>query len=412
MSYVLWFIIAFSIVGAGYGYAGWRLIIPLHFPAPWNWVAWGALAVLILLPIATMSIEFNRIDIPWKTELEWGAYVSLGFFSLVITILLLRDAAWMLVIAAQKLFAIVPWLSAGTSASAAPADPHRREVLVQSMNLGVIAAAGGLTAYGIYEARRRPAIVRVDVPLRDLPGSLQGFRIVQISDIHAGLTVTRPFVETIVEMANAQMGDIVAFTGDMVDGSVERLREHVEPLKNLQGRFGRYFITGNHEYYSGALPWIEEARRLGFDVLLNEHRVIRQGGGTIVLAGVTDSSAGGFIPGHRSDPHRAIAGAPAADVKILLAHQPKSLYEGAKAGFDVQISGHTHGGQFFPWNLLATIGQPFIKGFHKYGETWIYVSKGTGYWGPPVRLAARSEITVLTLVRAGTNSAPVSDMDS
>ena len=130
-------------------------------------------------------------------------------------------------------------------------------------------------------------------------------------------------------------------------------------MKNLQGRCGRYFITGNHEYYSGALPWVEEAKKLGFDVLLNEHRVIRQGGGTIILAGVTDASAGGFIPEHRSDPHKAIAGAPAADVKILLAHQPKSLYEGSKAGFDLQISGHTHGGQFFPWNLLATIGQPY-----------------------------------------------------
>ena len=209
-----------------------------------------------------------------------------------------------------------------------------------------------------------------------------------------------PFVETVVEMANAQMGDIVAFTGDLVDGTVPNLKEDVAPMKNLQARYGRYFITGNHEYYSGALPWIEEAKHLGFDVLLNEHRVIRQGGGTIVLAGVTDSTAGGFIPAHRSDPYKAIAGAPKADVRILLAHQPKSLYEGAKAGFDLQISGHTHGGQFIPWNLLATIGQPFIKGLHRYGETWIYVSKGTGYWGPPVRLAARSEITVITLVRA------------
>jgi predicted MPP superfamily phosphohydrolase len=211
----------------------------------------------------------------------------------------------------------------------------------------------------------------------------------------------------VVEMANAQMGDIVAFTGDLVDGTVDQLREHVAPMKNLQGRYGRYFITGNHEYYSGALPWIEEAQSLGFDVLLNEHRVIRQGGGSIVLAGVTDSSGGGFIPSHRSDPHKAIAGAPTADVRILLAHQPKSVYEGSKAGFDVQISGHTHGGQFFPWNLLATIGQPYIKGLHKFADTWIYVSKGTGYWGPPVRLGARSEIAVITLIRDPGTNAPL-----
>jgi predicted MPP superfamily phosphohydrolase len=407
MLYVLWFIIAFSIVSAGYGYAGWRLITPAHFPPPWSWIAWTLLALFLLLPVLAMSVEFNRLDFPLKRGLEWGAYISLGFFSMVITLLVMRDIAWLIVTGAQKLAELVAVMNGGSPRSAGAADPHRRNLLVQCMNLGVIAAAGGLTAYGIYEARRRPSIVEVEIPIKGLPGSLQGFRIVQITDIHAGLTVTRPFVEMVVEMANAQMGDIVAFTGDLVDGTVEQLREHVAPMKNLQARYGRFFITGNHEYYSGALPWVEEAKRLGFDVLLNEHRVIRQEGGTILLAGVTDSSAGGFIPGHRSDPYKAIAGAPAADVRVLLAHQPKSLYEGSKAGFDVQISGHTHGGQFFPWNLLATIGQPYIKGLHKFADTWIYVSKGTGYWGPPVRLAARSEITVITLNRDPETSAPL-----
>ena len=407
MLYVLWFIIAFSIVSAGYGYAGLRILTPAHLPSPWNWIAWVLLALFLVLPVAAMSVEFNRLEFHWKKQLEWGAYVSLGFFSMVITLLVIRDVAWLIVIGAQKLIALVSAMMQGAPGAGNAADPHRREVLVQWMNLGLIAVSGGLTAYGIYEARRRPAIVEITVPITDLPGSLQGFRIVQITDIHAGLTVTRPFVETVVEMANAQMGDIVAFTGDLVDGTVDQLSEHVAPMKNLQGRCGRYFITGNHEYYSGALPWVEEAKKLGFDVLLNEHRVIRQGGGTIILAGVTDASAGGFIPEHRSDPHKAIAGAPAADVKILLAHQPKSLYEGSKAGFDLQISGHTHGGQFFPWNLLATIGQPYIKGLHKFADTWIYVSKGTGYWGPPVRLAARSEITVITLVRDPGTSAPL-----
>ena len=407
MLYVLWFIIAFSIVSAGYGYAGWRLITPAHFPAPWNWIAWILLALLLVLPVLAMSVEFSRLNFPSKRELEWGAYISLGFFSMVITLLVIRDLAWLIVTGVQKLTALASGMRGGVPLSGEAADPLRREQLVQWMNLGLMAAAGGLTGYGIYEARRRPAIVEVTVPIKDLPGSLQGFRIVQITDIHAGLTVTRPFVEMVVEMANAQMGDVVAFTGDLVDGTVDQLREHVAPMKNLEGRYGRYFITGNHEYYSGALPWIEEAKRLGFDVLLNEHRVIRQGGGAIVLAGVTDTSAGGFIPGHRSDPFKAIAGAPSADVRILFAHQPKSLYESSKAGFDVQISGHTHGGQFFPWNLLATIGQPYIKGLHKFAETWIYVSKGTGYWGPPVRLAARSEIAVLTLVRDPGTSAPL-----
>jgi predicted MPP superfamily phosphohydrolase len=399
MSYVLWFVIALSIVGAGYGYAGWRLITPSHLPSPWNWIAWVLLALPLLLTIASMSVQFNRLDVPWKQELEWGAYIGLGFFSLLITLLIIRDILWLVTVIAQKLIPLASRVTGGTPLPADPSDPARRELLLQSMNLGILAIAGGLTGYGIYEARRRPAILNVSVPVRDLPDSLRGFRIVQITDIHAGLTVTRSFVETIVEMANEQNGDIVAFTGDLVDGTVAQLREHVAPMKDLQARYGRYYITGNHEYYSGALPWIEEARRLGFDVLLNEHRIIRHGNGTLLIAGVTDTSAGAFIPAHRSDPHRAIAGAPNADVKILLAHQPRSLYESSKAGFHLQISGHTHGGQFFPWNLLASVGQPFIRGLHRYGDTWIYVSKGTGYWGPPIRLAARSEITVITLLR-------------
>jgi len=399
MSYVLWFIIALSIVGAAFGYAGWRLISQAHLPFPWNLAAWGALALTVLLPLASLSAEFRRLDFAWKRELEWAAYIGLGFFSLLITLLLARDLLWLVATGARKLFAALSSPHNQSLPAGEATDPHRRELLLQSVNLTLAGLAAGLTGYGIFEARRRPSIAEITIPIRDLPGSLQGFRIVQITDLHAGLTVAKPFVETVVEMANAQMGDIVVFTGDLVDGNVEQLREDVSPMKNLHGRYGRYFITGNHEYYSGALPWIDEAQRLGFDVLLNEHRVIRQGGGTIVLAGVTDTSAGGFIPGHRSDPHRAIAGAPKADVNILLAHQPKSLYEGSKAGFDLQISGHTHGGQFIPWNLVATIGQPYIKGLHRYGPTWIYVSKGTGYWGPPVRIGARSEISVLTLVR-------------
>jgi hypothetical protein len=397
MTFFFWFLFAFSILSVGYGYVGWRLIVPAQLHAPWNAAAWLLLIVFLILPAIAMYLAVNRIDAPWRNLVEWIAYLSLGFFSVVLTLLIVRDVAWVLVAGAQKLAALIGALWSTPAQAADLPDPQRREVLLQSMNVGILAVAAAVAGYGFYEARRRPAIIEVSVPIENLPTSLDGFRIVQITDIHAGLTVARPFVETVVEMANELKGDIIAFTGDLVDGSVEHLREEVAPMSNLTARYGRYFITGNHEYYSGAEPWVEEAKRMGFDVLLNEHRVIRHGDAAILLAGVTDTSAGQFVPSHASDPHKAIANAPATDVKILLAHQPRSLYEAVKAGYNLQISGHTHGGQFFPWNFLAAAGQPYIKGLHKHENMWIYVSKGTGYWGPPVRLGARSEITVITL---------------
>ena len=397
MTILLWFLIAFSILAVGYGYVGWRLIVPAQLHQPWNAVAWLVLITFLILPAVAMYLAVNRIDAPWRNFLEWIAYIGLGFFSVVLTLLIIRDVSWLLIVGVQKLTALVGTIFGSPGQPVSAPDPQRRELLVQSMNIGILAVATAVTGYGFFEARRRPSVVEVSVPIDNLPASLDGFRIVQITDIHAGLTVTRPFVETVVEMANEMKGDIIAFTGDLVDGSVEHLREQVAPMSNLTARYGRYFITGNHEYYSGAEPWVEEASRMGFDVLLNEHRVIRHDKGTILLAGVTDSSGGQFLPSHASDPHKAIAGAPSTDLKILLAHQPRSLYEAVKAGYDLQISGHTHGGQFFPWNFLAAAGQPYIKGLHKHGNMWIYVSKGTGYWGPPVRLGARSEITGITL---------------
>jgi len=160
-------------------------------------------------------------------------------------------------------------------------------------------------------------------------------------------------------------------------------------------------VTGNHEYYSGADAWVKEAGRLGFDVLMNEHRIVRRGEASIVLAGITDYSGEQFSPVHRSDPVAAFAGSPEKTARVLLAHQPRSVEAAGRVGFDLQLSGHTHGGQFFPWNLLATLNQPYIKGLHRHGRGWIYVNRGTAYWGPPLRLGVPPEITLLILRRDG-----------
>ena len=242
----------------------------------------------------------------------------------------------------------------------------------------------------------------VDVPIAALPAGLHGFTIAQITDVHIGATIRRDYVEAVVDAVNALEADLVAITGDLVDGTVRQLAVHAEPLARLASRHGTFFVTGNHEYYSGAGAWINELRRLGVHVLVNEHAVLQHEGAALVVAGVTDFAAHHYDPSHRSDPGAAIAGAPAtAGAKLLLAHQPRSAIAAERAGFDLQLSGHTHGGQFLPWNFFVRFQQPFTAGLNRLGKLWVYTSRGTGYWGPPKRFGAPSEITRLRLVPAG-----------
>jgi hypothetical protein len=276
-------------------------------------------------------------------------------------------------------------------------NADRRRFLIHSTNIGILGLAAGVSGYGFFEAHYGMQTETAVIPLAHLPANFEGFKIVQFTDTHVGPTLKRSFIEKIVTHIRNLDPDLIVFTGDLVDGSVAWLEHDVEPLKELSAPYGKFFITGNHEYYSGALPWIEHADKLGFTVLLNEHRLIQRGGEQLVLAGVTDYTAGDFIKTHVSDPVKALSGAPAGLVKILLAHQPRSIYAASAAGYDLQLSGHTHGGQFIPWNYLATLNQPYIKGLFKHENMYIYVSRGTGYWGPPIRFGIPPEITVITL---------------
>ncbi len=257
------------------------------------------------------------------------------------------------------------------------------------------------TLVGLVNARRTARVVRVEVPIPGLPAALHGFRIVQISDIHVGPTIKGDYLRAIVDRVNALEPDLVAITGDLVDGSVAELAGHVAPLAALRSRHGSFFVTGNHEYYSGVHGWLRELRGLGIRVLHNEHVVLQHGGAQLVLAGVPDYGGHHFDAAHRSDPAAALAGAPPDAPRVLLAHQPRSAPEAAAAGFHLQISGHTHGGQFLPWTFLVPLQQPFTAGLHRLDGLWIYVSRGTGYWGPPKRLGAPSEIAELRLAASG-----------
>ncbi|MBI3004474.1 MAG: metallophosphoesterase [Ignavibacteriales bacterium] len=353
LNFLLFFLLAMSILAVGYGYVAWRLIVHSPLSQKRKNIAWVLLCALFVLPLFAFILNITRAEGFWFDVFSWVGYVSLGFFSMVFTLSLARDIVFVLHIAYKK---VSTWL---TKSAEIPVDVERRQFMRQSLDLGIIGAAGILTSYGIYEARRKPAIVEVPIPLNKLPAEFDGFRILQITDIHAGLTVKRPFVETVAGQIEELHPDLIAFTGDLADGTVSYLHKHVEPLAQLKAPFGKFFITGNHEYYSGAESWIEEADRLGYKPLINQHHVVKRGGSSLLLAGVTDFTAGQFIKAQASSAEAAVSGAPSCDVRILLAHQPKSIYEAQPFGFDLQISGHTHGGQFFPWNVFAAVGQPY-----------------------------------------------------
>ena len=316
-------------------------------------------------------------------RVAWAGLIAMGAFSTLFVLTLLRDVG----------LAIALTIAAMTEVAMPMA------AIVHDSAIAVPMMTALVTAIGYLNARRVAAVRRVDVPIDTLPHALHGFTIAQITDLHVGPTIGRDLVEAIVGAVNALDADMIAITGDLVDGSVRQLSSHIEPLTRLASRHGTFFVTGNHEYYSGAHAWLRELRRLGMRVLLNEHVVIEHEGAELVVAGVTDYGAHHFDPAHRSDPAAAIDGAPAdAAAKVLLAHQPRSAIAAAEAGFHLQLSGHTHGGQFLPWNWFVRLQQPFTAGLDRLDRLWVYTSRGTGYWGPPKRFGAPSEITCLRLV--------------
>jgi hypothetical protein len=312
---------------------------------------------------------------PWAMLLPW---LAAGFFS------------WLLVLTVVRELSLL--------ASALALSPQAHASWTRISAIGVMALTPLITLVGFFMARRTAPVVKVDVRLAGLAKELEGFTIALVSDIHVGETIKRNFVDAIVDRVNGLEADMVAITGDVVDGSVPDLAHHTEPLARLISRHGTYFVTGNHEYYSGVDEWIAELRRLGARVLMNEHVVLDHDGAALTVAGVTDWSAHHFEPSHRSDPRAAVRGAPEHALKVLLAHQPRSARFAEPAGYHLQLSGHTHGGQFWPWNFLVRLQQPFTAGLNRLGRMWVYTSRGTGYWGPPMRFGIPSEITLIRLL--------------
>jgi predicted MPP superfamily phosphohydrolase len=347
-----WYL-ALTILALAHVYIWWRLFMPL--PSPF-WQL-GTASVAIFGPLFPVAMRRGRR--------------------------LSREAArpWLLV--AYVWFALAKYflLAAACSHVAVGFGADTQHAAIA----GVLGAVAVVVAGRLHVARG-PLVRRVEIPLAKLP--VESYRIVQLTDVHIGPLIGREFAEKLVRRVNDLRPDLIVITGDLIDGRLAELREHIEPLRKLHARDGVYAVTGNHEYYWNASAWIDHLRSLGIRVLRNEHVTVA---GAIELAGVDDVTVSEDVP-------RAVAGRDPALPLVLLAHHPRTITRAMEAGVDLQLSGHTHGGQLLPLGWLARIWDPKVAGLGRFGSTWLYVSEGTGFWGPPIRVGTSCEIAALTLV--------------
>ena len=384
LQFVLFIAVFSVIIGAGHYYLWHRLVRAPELSPSWQRAGtWGLIAGAVMIPVGLFLIP----ELPRRAGTILGMIVY-GWVGVAMLLVFLLFASEVVRVAVHL---------ASSAASSGPADEGRRTFLSRGIAAVVGVLALGIAGVGAASALGEVAVRSVRVSLRRLSSGMSGFRVVQLTDVHIGPTLGREWLASIVDRVNALEPDLIVITGDLVDGSVEALRDHVAPLANLRSKHGTYFVTGNHEYYSGVDAWMAELKRLGVRVLRNERVTIGEGDDAFDLAGVDDWASKGFGGGHGPNLARALEGRDPKREVILLAHQPKQIREAAALGVGLQISGHTHGGQIFPWTLFVRLDQPYIAGLSQHEGTQIYVSRGTGYWGPPMRVAAPAEITVLEL---------------
>ena len=367
-----------ALLAAAHVYIARRLVLDPGVPEPWRTglvVLIAALGIgMLLQPALERLLPPHRIR--WAA---WPPLLWMGVFFLSFCLLGFTDG--------------LLWLLGAGFGPETEAAPHAWARVQAGVVVALTAAA---VALGLPAALRVPAVKRVEVPLARWPNALDGFRIVQISDIHIGPLLDRRYAADLTEAVNALEPDLVAVTGDLVDGRVEHLRDEVAPFAGLRGRHGVFFVCGNHDFYSGAGGWVRRVTELGMRPLRNERVEIEHAGGVFDLAGV-DDYRGDWRLGSTQDLPAALAGRDPSRPVVLLAHDPSTFREASTAGVDLQLSGHTHGGQIWPFRWMVRIAVRWVEGLHRVGASTLYVSRGTGFWGPPIRFGAPGEITELVL---------------
>ncbi|MGP3945551.1 metallophosphoesterase [Streptomyces sp. 6N106] len=430
---VLYVLIALAVVGllTGVHWYVWRRLVG-DTTARGGWARrTGTMAAFVLPLMSVGAVISGRAGAPFPLQrvLAWPGYLWLALLLYLTLALLVGEAvrpllgAWLgrrkpaepadvrstersataadeaaagrTADAGSAVTAVAPAPAAVRTDGPAPAA-SRRLFVARAVAVGATAVAAGTVGYGTYTVLRGPRVKRITVPLAKLPRRAHGFRIAVVSDIHLGPILGRAHTQRVVEAVNHTNPDLIAVVGDLVDGSVADLGPAAEPLRALRARHGSYFVTGNHEYYSGADAWLDHVGELGLRPLENERTELPG----FDLAGVNDVA--GESEGQGPDFGKALGGRDRSRASVLLAHQPVVIHDAVKAGVDLQLSGHTHGGQVWPGTYVAELANPTAAGLERYGDTQLYVTRGAGAWGPPVRVGAPPDVTVVELASTRT----------
>jgi|JI10StandDraft_1071094.scaffolds.fasta_scaffold04482_13 predicted MPP superfamily phosphohydrolase len=377
-------------VQVGFHYYLWRRLV--RDPGWSALVRRVATAAIVVLGVSTpTTIWLNRADVAWiGPTLGWIAFPWMALVAITVTVLAALDLGRLAWTGWRRL--------AARGANEAPADPSRRRALARLTGGAAVVASTATVAAGLRTALGDPEITTVEIAIPGLDPRFDGFTIAQLTDLHVGMTIDRDYVARVVAQVNAIGADVIAVTGDMVDGTVAALAHDVAPLGELRAPAGVYFVIGNHELYAGVEPWRRHFAGLGLTPLRNQHVVLRRGDAALVLAGVDDHTGGKFGAAHAPRYDDALAGRPADAPVVLLAHQPRQIVHAIRHRVALQLSGHTHGGQVWPWHFVVALQQGGrVAGRYDEQGTTLYVCRGAGYWGPPVRVGAPPEIARIVL---------------
>lgn len=375
--------ILLSIMGGVHFFLFRRLVVDTVLPYPWPPILAGVL-VLAVLSIPASFVIGRRLERGAARLFVVPVYIWLGVvfqaFFLFLALDVIRIGIWLL---GTLGVAVPPWVFSLPT--------------WQWVATGGVALVLGATAFSIWWALTRLAVKRIEIPLPNLPAEMDGFTIAHLSDLHLDLVQGRQWLSSVVGKTNALRPDLIAITGDLAEGSVRQYGEEVTALKQLSAPHGVFFVTGNHEYFHDLQGWLNLLPEMGVRVLRNERVPIDSAGGGFDLAGVDDHDGGRINPDHGPDLGAALLGRNRERALVLLAHQPRIMEEAEKAGVDLVLSGHTHGGQIWPFSYLVYLQQPYVHGLKELNGTKLYLSAGTGFWGPPMRLGTTAEIALITL---------------
>ena len=338
------------------------------------------IGLILALPLYFWS-ERRLEHKPWHDSFFSASHFAMGYISFLITFVILRD--------------VFSFVMEYTSPTFNTESLYNKEALGFMLLAPII-----FILLGTLVVRIGPQVKRVELSFKNLPAELENLKLLHITDLHISPGLPKHFVETLAKKANELNPDIVAYTGDILDSLAIRHLKEFESLKKIKSRLGSYYVPGNHEYYWDFDQGMAAFRTLNFNILINQTADIKIDNKMVLqISGIPDPAAR-MVRKEEPDFEKVAQNLKPDAFKILLAHQPSLADQACEKEFDLQLSGHTHGGQFFPWSLMIGLFQKYPKGIYRIKNLQLYVNQGTGYWGPSLRLGTYCELTLITLRRA------------